>query len=866
MAGRRIPHADGRHVAMPLGGIGTGTVAVGADGGLRQWQFHHIGNHHGDLPGSFFAVRATQWEPAVDELRVLQARPVDGPPTPMVDDDAVPDWQRRLAGRYGVDGATFSAVYPRASVELHDTTLPVRVTMDLQNPLVPLDTDASSLPVVMATFTLHNPTAVPVHGLLGGALQNAVGYDGVTPVDGVRASCYGGNTNRVLRSGGWTHVLLENHTLPAEHPGAGQMVLAADDPNATVHLQWRDPEEFFAFLRGRAMGADVERLTMTPTVADHQVGGPTSLHRPSAPGETWNAGVAVPFFLEPGATTTVRLLLTWHFANRYVDFPQFGPGHPQWGPTRFWLGNHYALAHEDALAVARDVEARWTGLTGATKAWTELLADGALDATAVEHLAAQAAIIRSPTCFRTADGAFFGFEGVNGASTRGHAGDVGGSCPLNCTHVWNYAQGVARLFPELERSMRTTELGIMQAPSGTLPHRVVVPTYLPQLWDVPIGGPDAPALDGMLGTVLKTYREVRNGAGLDWLRRCWPGVRRLLSHVRSTWDPAATGVLRGVQPSTHDIDLRGVNSFMGSLWLAALRAAQEMALLVDGSGDAELAAELSALFERGSDAYDTLLFSGEYYVQVLDPGEVREFQWEQGCLADQLIGQWWAHQLGLGYVLPREHVVSALRAVVRHNLRTGFDDLVHPFRVFADGDDTGLLMCTWPTGGRPEVPTRYCDEVWTGSEYQVAAHCLHEGLIDEATAILDGVWARYDGRRRNPYNEIECGDHYVRALAGWSVVDAMTGQQWDAVRRDLTVKLPDDDTWLPVVLDTGWGRVGRRGGEIVVECLHGSMAIEGLTVTLEAAGGASTESRRRLDVGDGIVVTPGAPATTDLDR
>src|SRR5262249_32449514 len=157
--------------------------------------------------------------------------------------------------------------------------------------------------------------------------------------------------------------------------------------------------------------------------------------------------------------------------------------------------------------------------------------------------------------------------------------------------------------------------------------------------------------------------------------------------------------------------------------------------------------------------YDEALFTGEYYIQRLPAGDRTPFQWGVGCLTDQLIGQWWAHQLDLGYVLPAEHVRAAVTAILRHNLRHRFRDLVHPYRVCADGDDAGVVRCTWPHGGRPAVPTRYADETWTGSEYQLAAHCLWEGLNVEGHAILEAVWSRYDGRRRNPYNEIECGDH-----------------------------------------------------------------------------------------------------------
>lgn len=815
---RPIPHDEGRHVAMPLGGIGTGNLAICADGALRQWQLQNVGNHRGALPYTFFALRVSTWEPPANEVFVLQAQAADAPATPLVDDDHVPEWQRELLrGHPGAAGTTFRGIYPFAHVEYHG--LPVEVGLEAFNPLIPLDVDDSSLPAALFTFTIANPGPLPAQVWLAAAVQNPVGHDGTTPVDGVRALGYGGNTNRVRRERGWTSLVMDNTAVDPAAPGAGQVVLAVDAADAAALPQWTHPDEFLAFLAGRAVYADAQKARHAPWPADYQGSGPQQGYGPSPAGQTWNGGVVAPTILQPGESRNIRLCLAWYFPNRYANFVQFGPPNPQWGPTRFWLGNAYAARFADAVDVAGHVCEQWARLRDTSLSWVDTLAGSSLSPTAVEHLAAQAAIPRSPSCFRTADGAFFGFEGVLGASTVMWSGDVGGSCPLNCTHVWNYAQAVARLFPSLERSMRTTEFDVMQAPEGYLPHRVIAPTYLRQLWEVPIGGPVEPALDGMLGTILKTYREVRHGA--DWLERYWPRVKRLLAHVRQKWDPDGSGVLRGVQPSTHDIDLCGLNPFMGTLWLAALRAAEEMAILM---GEPAMAAELRELFTKGGARYDEALFNGEYYAQVLEEGDSAEFQWLEGCLADQLIGQWWAHQLGLGHVLPREHVVSALRAVVRHNLRTGFDGFDHPDRVFADGTDTGLLMCTWPRGGRPRVPTRYCDEVWTGSEYQVAAHCLWEGLEEEAGAILDGVWARYDGRRRNPYNEIECGDHYVRAMAGWSVLDALAGATYDAATQRLTVTPRGHGRW-PLLLPTGWGTLIRDDDGVRVSCSHGDLKV-----------------------------------------
>ncbi|PSL05144.1 uncharacterized protein (DUF608 family) [Haloactinopolyspora alba] len=816
-------HTNARHTAMPLGGIGTGNVSICADGSLRQWQLHNIGNHVGTLPDSFFALRLTRIEPPLDVLRVLQAAPpTESTETPLVTDDHIPQWQRQRLGEYGgFAGSRFSATYPVAEVEFADEDVPLDVRLEALTPLVPPDVEKSSLPVTMLTFTLRNDGEVAVHGTLGGALQNAVGWDGVSPIDGVRGAGYGGNTNRLLRDRGWTGVLMENTTLPDDDPGAGQMVLAADSSEASVLTQWRDAAEFMTYLASRAPASGAKRLAHAPSAANPQRHGPRAASGASPAGSTWNGGVGVPFRLDPGQETTIRFAITWHFPNRYVNFEQFGPARPEWGKSRFWLGNAYTTRFADAHDVFRRVRDDWDDLRAETTAWTSTFAGSTLSDAEVEHLAAQLAVVRSPTCFQSAEGDFFGFEGVLGASTVMWSGSYGGSCPLNCTHVWNYEHALARTFPSLERSMRRLEFEVMQHPDGYVPHRLIAPTYLPQLWDEFIGGPGEPALDGMLGTVLKTYREYRAGAGDDWLATYWPRVRLLLDHVRRHWDPKDTGVLRGVQPSTHDIDLCGVNSFMGTFWLAALRAGAEMARRM---ADDQAARELTELFRLGSASYDELLFDGEYYTQVLDDGESPDFQWGAGCLSDQLIGQWWAHELDLGYLLPADHVRSALSAVVRHNLREGFRDFHHDYRVFADADDTGLLMCSWPKGGRPDVPTRYADEVWTGSEYQVAAHCLREGLDAEAGRILDGLWTRYDGRRRNPYNEIECGDHYARSMAGWSVLDALSGVRFDAPSGRLTLRGDRNGTW-PVVLDGGWGSLTVEDEALRLSCASGRFAL-----------------------------------------
>lgn len=817
MSDLTFDHRSAPAVAMPIGGIGTGGLAVGADGSLRQWQLTGMPNHRGALPYSGFFLRVTQVEPPLDVISMLQGEPVDDPAAPLVTDGFVPPWMREAAHDFGTfDEARFTGSYPECRVELRSPGNPVAVTLRALNPLVPNDVETSSIPAAMFEITLTNTDSLAAHGILAGSMLNMVGWDGITPI-GAATPGLGGNVNRLRRGRGWTSVLMDNPSLAEDDPAAGQLSFGADAPGALALPRCTGPEHLRAFLEAYALSDGAAKLALAPTVGNPQLHSPRSAVGSSPAGRSHLAVVGVPFRLEPGASRTVRFALTWHFPNRMVDVEQFGPAQPAWGSSRFYLGNAYAQRYRDAADVADEVAGRWEELALRTRRWTATLRESDLAPLEAERMAAQAAYVRSPTCFIGADGRFYGYEGSLGASTTMWSGQFGGSCPLNCTHVWQYEAALAGLWPSLARNMTDTEFDVMQAPDGAIPHRLRVPVYLPQMWDEPIGGPEEPALDGMLATVLKSLRNVQRGAGTDWAQRRWPGLRRLMRHIAEKWDADGDGVLRGIQPSTHDIDLAGVNTFMGTLWLAALRAYEELGRLV---GDDEAAAWARALFESGSARYDELLFDGTHYIQQLDDDDPVDFQWGTGTLSDQVIGQWWAHQLGLGHVLPAEHVASALRHVVAANLKTDFTGFAHPYRVYADAaDDTGLLMCSWPQGGRPDVPTRYCDEVWTGIEWQVAAHCLFEGLVDEGERVLDGLLRRYDGSRRNPYNEIECGDHYARAMSGWTLVQARSGVRVDEAAGTMYVGRPG--TW-PWTCSTGFGTVLVTADDARIEVAEGS--------------------------------------------
>jgi len=338
-----------------------------------------------------------------------------------------------------------------------------------------------------------------------------------------------------------------------------------------------------------------------------------------------------------------------------------------------------------------------------------------------------------------------------------------------------------------------------------------------------------------MGTIIRLYRDWQICGDMGFLKSHWPKAKEALEFAWKGWDADRDGIMEGEQHNTFDIEFVGANPLTTILYLGALRAGEEMAIAV---GD-PAAAEYRRVFDAGSRKAADFLWNGEYFVQP-DPEAVqRPNQVGDGCLSDQLLGQWMAHLTGLGYLLPEPKVKKAIEAVYRHNFRKSLRGIVNTCRVYAHQDEGGLLVCTWPRGGRPKAPFPYADEVWTGTEYQVAAHLIWEGRVREGIEIVSAVRARHDGERRSPFNEPECGNHYVRGLSSWSLLPALAGFRWSAPEGSLRFVPAIPGPRFASFFSTGhaWGTMeqgvkGRRG-----------------LVTLTVAAGTLAVRRLRLDPG-----------------
>jgi non-lysosomal glucosylceramidase len=845
-----------RAVAMPLGGIGTGTIALAGDGSLRQWQIHNQIDHLACVPQSFFAVWAKSGDekPVVKVLQSPELYGIEPPVTPpnSSNDHVVPLCHQRLLQQLpGVGGVEFGGQYPVAELAYIDEDLPVEVTLEAMSPFVPLDARRSGIPAILFTFTLANPGDVPVDASIAASLQNAVGWDGTSPILDTRCERYGGNVNTREATGDRVSIVMERDGEPGLEPGWGSMALTAHAGGASPLTSWSAT---------RSMWDDF--------AADGQFDG-TPDSGPSARQRTWNGALAVPVAIAPGERVSVTFSIAWYFPNRYVDDEQSGLlGAPKEGHLHR-IGNAYNRWYGHVRDVVTDLHENREYLTALTRQARDVFADSTLPQSLIDTVTSQMSIVRSPTCFWTEDGAFYGYEGCNGASAAHHALSWGGCCPLNCTHVWNYEMTLARLFPELAISMRNTEWNLQQHESGYLPHRVVLPVDRPRPWGNVQHGPDKPALDGLLGAILKTYREYRATGDRTWLESVWPSVTNALRHVWTEFDPEHRGVIEAEQPNTYDISIFGANTFIGTLYLAALRAVETMAGLF---GDDDLVTDCRATFGRGRDELERRLWNGEYYIQDVDLDAYPEQNWATGCHSDHLLGQWWAHVLDLGHLLDPEHVRTAARSIEKHNFRTDFHGVELGERAFVSPDDQGLVLCTWPHGGRPKVPTRYSDEVWTGIEYEVAALLLFEGEVEPAMRIVDANRERHDGTRLNPWNDIECGDHYVRAMSSWSLLEAASGYAHDAGNGTLRFApvLSSEAFRAPFFTATGWGTFSQHldsdGAQFRLDVPHGRMDIRELrlapdrdvTVVEVTVNGQTADVSWGID-GDELVVTPKEP-------
>jgi uncharacterized protein (DUF608 family) len=815
-----------RNIAVPVGGIGTGDILIGGRGNIRALEIFNRAAMDETPYMTFFSLWLQQKDRPAD-ARILEGK------VPLGTSGPYGISRRQLEGIPRFESALFAAEYPFIQLDLSDPAVPLRITGTFYNPLIPLDVDDSSFPLAVFNWTVENngdeEVSFSIAFNLGNPLKNQLKNGGLSTL---------GNKNSYFDTLGFKGVLFENLE-NKESVHHGELVMATDYKSTEVQTAWYEGawwDDATVFWDDFASDGRLnERKEPVVWQGSNWYGSDQ---------QTVVGCVSTRAVLKPGEKITLPFYLSWYIPGRILESSlAFGNQEVQHSRIRNYYSTKFTSA-ADALIRFHQDEPRLLKLT---RLYVDGLYSGSYPDYVIDAVSANTSALKTNLLMRTEEGWVHGFEGL---------GPDGGCCPGNCSHVWNYAQTMAALFPELEQKVREVSFLHDTFDNGYQCFRTVFP--LGDYWFRSV------AADGQMGNIVRAYREWKNSGDTQWLARLWPKIKLALEfawkgsgkvegkyawqeNARIPWDPNKEGVMRGDQHNTYDINFFGPNMMTGSLYLAALKACGEMAQAMN---EPEKSREYLDLYGRGSALYDSLLWNGSYYIQqveVIDGIDIPErlksppdaegkilpkYQFADGCLTDQLLGQFLAFNAGLGYVVDSSRVRQAMASVYRNNFIPDFSDFDNVQRIFALNNEAGVVICTWPGKDNPRIPFVYADEVWTGIEYGAAANMIHAGLVKEGLDVVKAVRDRYRGFNRNPWGEIESGMYYARSLASWTVLPALSGFEYDGIHHQISFlpKINTDHFSTFWICASAWGNFEMNPAETELFVSYGSLRLESMCV------------------------------------
>ncbi|MDI6618792.1 MAG: GH116 family glycosyl hydrolase [Clostridiales bacterium] len=774
------------NISYPLGGIGAGMICICGNGSLSSISVRNRPNIN--FEPNIFSVLT------VKDENNKRSKVIEAPVAKHKIFSCGNDSGLGLSGKdYGLPRfikGEFASHFPFASITLGDDVMPVSVEITAWSPFIPNGEDRSSYPFAALEYNFKN---------IGGADIEAVYY--FNSVNFMKID--GDSRVRAIKGG----FVLEQSASEKAPYNKGAFCACINDEDTYVDTAW-------------FRGGWFDTMTMLwngISAGQYQNKEYPDSERGTEPGGT----IAVPFKLKSGENKKIKLKLSW-----FVPDSDLNIGDDSVKETyKPWYTSVFSNINECNDAWCKNYNILYRD----TRKFTNYFYDTTLPDEIIEAVAANLSILKSPTILRQADGRLWGWEGCC---------DTKGSCHGSCTHVWNYAQTICNLFPRLERGLRQTEFYDMQDDltghqefRAYLPIRKAKHTF-------------RAASDGQLGGIIKVYRDWRICGDNLWLKTIWPRVCKSLNYCIKTWDPDRNGVLTEPHHNTYDIEFWGVDAMCSSFYLGALKAACKMAQALGEKYDL-----YSELYKKGRSYVENNLYNGEYFYQkvmyrnlhtkfsyegantenkALLEREGPKYQYATGCLSDSVVGVWLSEISGLDDIIDDDKLRSDLLSIYKYNYKENLSSHANPQRPgYALGNEAGLLLCTWPKGGKPSLPFVYSDEVWTGIEYQVASHLLIKGYTKEALDIVRSCRRRYDGTVRNPFDEYECGNWYARAMASYSLIFGFTGVRYDNIEKTLYVRTNNSNSYKSFIsTETGYGTVEVDGDNVSVDVASGFIDIE----------------------------------------
>lgn len=820
-------------ISFPLGGIGTGSIGLGGNGGFRDIEIMNKPNKGTAAEFTHFIIKAENDREVVD-CRVLQTDLQTGYIGSLERETYTgygfgPD-RGSMAGFPHFQTGEFQGQFPIAKLDFAHAKFPGTVEMEAFNPLIPTKEDDSSIPAAFFAIHISNTTEETLHYSLGLSCNNY--YD-----TGLARHAFftkdKGNYLRLSNGG------------EKDNTQYGDLTIATDCEEVSCQEYWFRGSWFdhvSVFWQDFNRYGRLKNRTYLEKTDEHRVFQGRDI-----------GTLAAHVTIAPHESKTVRFVLSWSmpYMNNTWQITHLGLGEEEIQKRRNqkWK-NYYATLFKDSVESAAYGLENFERLYGETKKYVDIMYRSSLPKEVLDAVTANVSILKSTTCLRLEDGSFYGFEG-----THAHMG----SCEGTCTHVWSYAYALAFLFPKLERSARSLEYTQSMQENGGMGFRLQLPVGV---------GPTnhRAAIDGQYGTVLRVWREYLISGDKEWLSSIWEAVKKSIAFAWSTenpdkWDADRDGIPEGRQHHTLDMELFGANAWLAGMYLAGLQAGMCLAGVME---DKEALAEYEGIFKSGVEKLNTELFNGEYYIQKVDlydkkilegyeggtsehsqdavqsywneeTGQMK-YQIGEGCSIDQVLGQWHADILGLGDIFVPEQVESALRAIYRYNYVPVMREHVNPCRIYAVNDESGTIICSYPAGcKKPAIPVPYAEETMHGFEYQAAAHMILRGMEEEGLSCVRAIREKYNGKRRNPYNEMECGSNYARSMASYALLLAYSGFKCDMAQGKMCFcPLHKGNSRFFWSVDSGFGEIIYDRKKITLYVALGSLALHTLELSVDS--------------------------------
>lgn len=789
-----------KKISFPLGGIGTGSIGLGGDGRLIDWEIFNRPSK-GSINGySHFAVRAVRG----DEIT---AAVLNGD----IADEYMGQYRKEKFSGFGFGpnskkmcgfphfkNVEFNGEFPVAVLDFNDEKFPGNVKMTAFNPFIPNDEDNSSLPAAFFDIEVENSTDAEIKYEIALTLANP----------------YQKSVNKADKNGGCSVLTMYNAEGDASDTSYGDLTIATNCEDVCVQPYW---------YRGGWQDNVVSYW--------NEFSGEKTIKERTYDGEgSYDHGTIIAS-INVGANEkkSVKFVLSWNVPNNYN----------YWGgddeEIRKPWKNYYATMFENSAKTAVYSLENWDSLYERTLKFKNALHNTTLPSEVIDAASANISVLKSPTVLRLEDGSFYAWEGVH---------EQEGSCEGTCQHVWNYAYAMCFLFPRLERSIRDLEFKYSTAKDGRMGFRLMLPLGR-EMTDF------RACVDGQMGAVIKCYREWKLSGDNEWLKANWENIKKVLEYAWSAenedkWDADKDGVLDGRQHHTLDMELYGPSSWLEGMYLAALKAAYEMGMFL---GDAEKAREYLDLFEKGKKWTKENLFNGKYFIQKIDisdknavdrfdaapwywndeTGEIK-YQIADGSSIDQMLAQWHADILGLGDIFEESQISSALTEMMKNNFKPSMRNVVNPWRIFSVDDEAGSVICVYPDGAeKPKIPVPYCEETMTGFEYSFAGLLCSRGKINDGLKVVKAIRDRFDGEKRNPWNEFECGSNYARSMASYALIPILCGFEFDMPNNHIGFNPYEKKCFKSIWSIAGaWGDVEINDKKIRINVYEGEITLKSI--------------------------------------